>query len=101
MSDFKKKSNNFYALLMLLQPLVEIVSKSTLVKYSAGLKSWHLGRLLMNVTDRGGGSGYGDVGTVVFHTDKLIIDYLVKFSHLLLWFTKIGIQMQNYGPKGI
>lgn len=43
----------------------------------------------------------GDVGTVVFHTDKLIIDYLVKFSHLLLWFTKIGIQMQNYGPKGI
>lgn len=54
MSDFKKKSNKFYALLMLLQPLVEIVSKSTLVKYSAGLKSWHLGRLLMNVTDRGG-----------------------------------------------
>lgn len=49
----------------------------------------------------GGGSGYGDVGAVVFHTDKLIIDYLVKFSHLLLWFTKIGIQMQNYGPKGI
>lgn len=54
MSDFKKKSNNFYALLMLLQPLVEIVSKSTLVKYSAGLKSWHLGRLLMNAMDRGG-----------------------------------------------
>lgn len=87
---------------MLLQPLVEIVSKLTLVKYSAGLKSWHLGRLLMNVMDQGGGdSGYGDVGAVVFHTDKLIIDYLVKFSHLLLWFTKIGIQMQNYGPKGI
>lgn len=87
---------------MLLQPLVEIVSKLTLVKYSAGLKSWHLGRLLMNVMDQGGGdSGYGDVGAVVFHTDKLIIDYLAKFSHLLLWFTKIGIQMQNYGPKGI
>lgn len=88
---------------MLLQPLVEIVSMSTLVKYSAGLKSWHLGRVLMNMTDqgRGGKSGYGDVGAVVFHIDKLIIDCLVKFSNLLLWFTKIRIQMQNYGPKGI
>lgn len=53
---------------MPLQPLVKIVSKSSLVKYSAGLKSWHLGRVLMNVTDRGGGdSGYGDVSCRFSH----------------------------------
>lgn len=80
---------------------MEIVSKSTVVKYSAGLKSWHLGRVLMNMKDQGGkNSGYDDVGAVVFHTDKLIIAYLVKFYNLLLWFTKIRIQMWNSGPKG-